>query len=387
MKFMLAHTRDHLKVSINVSCIWEYLHSHSHLHLFIVLSEIDIGSENPHKPQDLQKISALNKLSRITSLNWGDENEILIGRANKFVKIYDANAGDFTSNVEMIDGPIVGLARYNGRIIAGIENGKVQIFAETPAIIETGDHMSKMRQCKEDGKLIVTGGKERQNKLKVWDLETQTKIFESKNVKNDFLQLEVPIWDTDVTFSNQHTLASCSRYGYIRLFDLRINNKIQQRRPILEYVNEKEHISYNCLATHDQTLYAATSSGIVRAFDVRKMKTILHTYKGFTGSISDMGVDSNGDYLFTSCLDRFVRVHSTKSPTLLYQCFVKSKATKILLHTKKETELDDSDCLFMGEVDDEKDDDDMNEEVHTENNTADADPEYDELFDKMQTVE
>lgn len=352
-------------------------------------TEIDVTADDPHAQTNLQNIAALNKFSRITSLNFGtDPNELLIGRANKFVKVYDATAGEFTSNIEMLDAPIVGLARYESRLIAGIGTGRIQILAETPAELQTGDHMSVLCQCPQNRKLVATGGKERQNNVKVWDLETQTKVFQSKNVANDYLQLEVPVWDSDVAFADATTLLTCSRYGYIRRFDTRA-----QRRPVVEYRNEKEQIAYNCLATYGDLLFSGTSTGIIRAFDQRRLKVIAHTYKGFTGSISDVGVDETGRFLYSGSLDRYVRVHCVESTALMYQCYVKSKATKVLLRTKvaptaEETSvvdglLNDSDCVFMGRTEEGDEDEDEEADAQPE---AGSDPEFDELFENMKTI-
>lgn len=347
----------------------------------ISYTEIDVAASDPHKQHNLQAISALNKYSRITSMDWGDTDEILIGRANKFVKIYDAKVADFTSNIEMCGAPIVGLARYNGRLIAGIGTGHIQIIADTPATLATGDHMSKMRQCPSNGRLVATGGKERQNNLKVWDLDAQKCTFTSKNVPNDYLQLEVPVWDADVIFTDENCLATCSRFGYIRRYDTRA-----QRRPVLEYVNSKEQISYSCLATYGDMIWTGASTGIVRAFDLRKLKVVAHTYKGFTGSISDVGVDTTGKYLYSSSLDRYVRVHCRETTALLYQCYVKSKATKVLLREKTASdELNDTDCVFMGEVDEDSEiDEEANE--HEPDDPPGSDPEFDELFENMPTI-
>lgn len=345
-------------------------------------TEIDLTADDPHKQANLQSIAALNKFSRITSLDWGtSSDEILIGRANKFVKIYDLSAPDNSSNIELLDAPIVGLARYEGRLVAGLGSGKIQIVADTPAVLETGDHMSRMSQCKQNGTLVATGGKERQNNLKVWDLQTQTKTFTSKNVPNDYLQLEVPVWDSSLVFADETTLLTCSRYGYIRQYDTRA-----QRRPVVEYRNEKEQISYNCLATAGDLVFAGSSTGVIRAFDHRRLKVVAHTYKGFTGSISDIGLDETGRFLYSASLDRYVRIHCAESTALLYQCYVKSKATKILLRTKTvdaaETSLNESDCVFMGEeqLDGEDDDEEQPEDE------PGSDPEFDEIFDNMQTI-
>lgn len=339
-------------------------------------------ADNPHAQENLQSIGSLNKHSRVTSMEWGDGDEIIVGRANKFIKIYDASDSQFTSTIEL-DGVIIGAGRYDGKIIAGLASGKVQIFQEKKECLETGDHMSRMRQCKENKKLIATGGKGRQNNLKVWDLETKTKVFTSKNLPNDYLELEVPVWDSDLVFLDANNLATCSRYGYLRVYDTR-----KQRRPVLEYVNSKEQIVYGCATAHQNTLFVGSASGIVRAYDTRKMKTILHTYKGFTGSVTDIVTDNSGKYIFTSCLDRFVRVHSVESTALQYQCYVKSKATQILMRSYD----DDSDCMVLegnsNETDDkvEQQSDDDDDDEDSDEKTA-SDSEYEEMFQNMQTVE
>lgn len=345
---------------------------------------IDVTADDAHAQTNLQAIAALDKHSRITSLSFGaDHSELLIGRANKFAKVFDANVGEFTSSIEMLDAPIVGLARYDGRLIAGIGTGRIQIVAETPAVLETGDHMSLMCQCADNRKLVATGGKERQNNVKLWDLETQQRVFHSKNVANDFLQLEVPVWDSHLSFAGEHQLLTCSRFGYIRRYDVRV-----QRRPVAEYRNEKEQIAYNCLATHGDLMFTGTSTGVIRAFDQRRLKVVAHTYKGFTGSISDVGVDETGRFLYSASLDRYVRVHCAESTALMYQCYVKSKATKVLLRTKSATEepaavdANESDCVFLG-AEEEDDDEEDRDEGHA---GAGSDPEFDQLFDNMKTI-
>lgn len=360
-------------------------------------TEIDVTADNPHAQNNLQEIAALNKFSRITSLNFGSSrDELIIGRANKFIKVYDASAGAFTSSVEMLDAPIVGAGRFENRLVAGIGTGRIQILAhDAPTVLETGDHLSTLTQCAQDARLVATGGKDRQNAVKVWDLEALKCVFQAKNVANDFLQLEVPVWETAVRFADDGTangaqLLTCSRHGYIRRYDTRV-----QRRPVSEYRNEKEPIAYNCLATFGDQLFVGTSTGIVRSFDQRRLKVVQHTYKGFAGSISDVGVDETGAFVYSASLDRYVRVHGVESTALMYQCYVKSKATKVLLRTKPVAEreaveedeetattgLNDSDCVCLGAEEDEED-----EEAENGADAAGSDPEFDELFDNMRTV-
>lgn len=346
------------------------------LTIFPVSSILGIGlaDEDPHKQTNLEDIQTLTKSSRITTLNFGNtEDEILLGRVEPVVKVYEPTLNAITGSHSFEHGPVVGLAKFNGKIIAGLGNGKIQIGHKKMTFLETGDAMSRLRQCATERKLIASGGKERQNNLKVWNLESNQCVFRTKNIPNDFLQLEVPIWDNDFAFIDANCLSTCSRYGYVRVYDMR-----KQRRPIFNYTNDKEQISYSCLTVHGDVVFCGTTTGVMHAFDLRKMKHVLHTYKGFAGSISDIGIDESGKFVYSASLDRFVRVHHSESTILQYQCYVKSKATRILLRqytpVKVKEESNKPTKKSTSNVDSNKDEDD------------DDDDDFDEMFNKMPTV-
>lgn len=352
---------------------------------YSVFAEIVVHDENPHKQTNLESIQSLDKTSRITALNWdNDGGEILVGRVKPVVRVYSLEKDNFLKDAEVSEGSVVGLAKFNGKLVAGLSNGNIQIGTGKKAqIISAGDAMTRFRQCPVERKLIATGGKERQNNLKVWSLETNECVFKTKNVPNDFLQLEVPIWDNDFGFIDANSLTTCSRYGYVRVYDMR-----QQRRPALNFVaNENTPISFTSLATHSDEVFVGTTTGVMHAFDLRKMKVILHTYKGFSGSISDVTLDKKGEHVCTASLDRFVRVHDTESTALMYQCYVKSKATRVLLRDVERPEED-----VVEEVEDvvESSDD---EDIEGDGGNSSADPEeddvdeFDAIFDNMPTVE
>lgn len=212
---------------------------------------------------------------------------------------------------------------------------------------------------------MAVGGKDRENRLKVFDLEAQKVIFTSKNVPHDNLQLEVPVWDSDLSFVNESEtcLATCSRHGYIRYYDSR-----KQRRPVHNFVDNRDQ-AYNSLAERNGIIYVSTTTGGLFAFDLKNMKVPLHTYKGAVGSITSIAIDETGKFLFSASLDRHVRVHNAEKTNLLYQCYVKSKASQILMKSADESLLKEY----------KKD----QEEEEVEN----SDGEFDTLFDKMQTVE
>lgn len=328
--------------------------------------------ENPHKQTNLETIANLTKTSRITALDFGDDDtEILVGRIEPVVKVYQTTRGTITGSHTVESGPVVGLAKFNGKLIAGLADGRIQIgTGETATHLSSGDAMDHMKQCRTSRHLVACGGKERQNNLKVWNLETGDCVYRTKNVPNDFLQLEVPIWDTDIGFIDANCLATCSRHGYVRVYDMR-----QQRRPIGIFTNEKEQIGYTCLATHGDNVFVGTTTGMAFAFDVRLMKQVLHTYKGFSGSISCVSTDNAGKYLCTSSLDRFVRVHHADTTALQYQCYVKSKATRVLLR----------ECAPKIKEESDSEDDEVAEGIKEEAGDS-SDDEFDRMFEQMPTV-
>ncbi|XP_063700021.1 WD repeat-containing protein 74 [Culicoides brevitarsis] len=332
---------------------------------------LDISQENPFREHQIEKVEKLEKNNGITSLSWSnpkEKSEILVGREDGVVKVFDFVKLQHSWKLE---GKVMGLGKFDGKIIAAVDNGDVHLLSENAAKpVETlqlsGDNISRLRQCLDDPNLIATGGKERKNNLKVIDLTAKKVVFTTKNLPNDELDLEVPVWDTDFAFLTPNVLGTCSRHGYVRVYDSK-----QQRRPVFNYKNDKEQISYVSMAAHGDLIFVGANLGVVRAFDRRSMKHAVHTYKGFVGSVTSLALDTKGKYLVAGCLDRYVRVFDVESPSALFQCYVKSKVTQVLLQDIKGEAMDGTEEAIKLK----------------ERNRIENDPEYEALFNNMQTVE
>ncbi|XP_050840588.1 WD repeat-containing protein 74 [Serinus canaria] len=72
-----------------------------------------------------------------------------------------------------------------------------------------------MRQDPSRPHLVGTGGKE--NGLKVWDLQRpQEPLFRAKNVRNDWLDLRVPVWERDLQFlPGSQRVVTCTGHGQL----------------------------------------------------------------------------------------------------------------------------------------------------------------------------
>lgn len=263
MNYSLEHTRDHLKVRKNL------IEKYKMIITNYILSDVSpCNHDNPFHQKNLLELSKLNKDSRITALEFDNEEceQILIGRADQTAQLHPLNGGVTSQSVTLMSTPVVGLARYNDYLIGGLGTGQVQkvplnatdSLQKVPPVLIAGDDMAHMHQCTSERKLVATGGKGRQNNLKVFDIEVGKQVFTSKNLPNDFLQLEVPVWDSDVGFIDANILATCSRYGYVRVYDTR-----KQRRPVHTYSTE-DQMSFATLVARDQYIYTGTTMGALK---------------------------------------------------------------------------------------------------------------------------
>lgn len=210
------------------------------------------------------------------------KSEILIGRHQKTVQVHSVITELQQYTVDFENAPIVGLASYDNSLIAGFGNGQLQCLPVNNGGVDSslkgflldkvGDDMAHLRQCPVERNLVAIGGKGRQNNLKVLDMAAEGKqLFSTKNLPNDFLQLEVPVWDSDVGFiDSPHVLATCSRYGYVRVYDTR-----KQRRPVQLYATE-DQMSFTALAAKGNYIYTGTTMG---AMKVRIFRQLFEKFK------------------------------------------------------------------------------------------------------------
>lgn len=97
-----------------------------------------------------------------------------------------------------------------------------------------------------------------------------------------------------------------------------------------------------------------------------------------------MHLDDTGKYLASASLDRYVRIHDAESTVLQYQCYVKSKATRVLIRQLSEHQLQQQEPS-----DDEEEAEEGVKARKNNKRQAKATPrdaEYDDMFDQMPTV-
>ncbi|KAJ8704167.1 hypothetical protein PYW07_013461 [Mythimna separata] len=322
--------------------------------------------------ENLVDIKTLEKNEGITRLEWGnpEQTEILIGRKNQQIQVYDTVRG-FTKSysADFAPGEVVGLGRCQRKLLAAVSSGVVRIWSKkTEDIVQVGK-VDRMRMCADDSTVFGTGGEE--NDLKIWRIGEAAPTFVAKNLAHDWLQLRRPVWVSDLVFlrgEGGRLAAVCSRHGYVRLYDTRA-----QRRPVVSV--DFENMAATCITNSfdERQVLVGFGRGQLHQVDLRGGKPD-KGYKGAAGAIADIAVVSGTRLIVSVSLDRQLRVHSHASKELLYHQYLTSKLSCVLVQTESCTPLSRADAELKEEAEDA---------VKVE---AEDPDELDQLFDGMETV-
>lgn len=189
----------------------------------------------------------------------------------------------------------------------------------------------------------------------VVDLEQTKELWRSRNVPQDTLNMEVPIWDKDGAWIDDFTFSTSTAYGHVRVYDIRA-----QKRPILNLSISSEvsrqkgtskiqqltrmdnTISLNCIRTNifsSNRLITSSNRGDMYTIDIRKENAnknghVLGRFKGVQGSIRDIVMDESfPDTVFATGLDRFLRAFDTNTHQELGKCYLKLRQTSLAFIT------------------------------------------------------
>ncbi|XP_041366173.1 WD repeat-containing protein 74-like [Gigantopelta aegis] len=289
-----------------------------------------------NKWDNLNKIIEADKEKQICSLCWGngDESEIFCGLKNNTVLIYDVNTQTFHDEIAPFNeekGKLKEILKFDTNLVAGFDTGVVKIWKdENLTEINTGENLSCLVQNLEDQSKIATGGKE--NDLKVWDLNCVNEpVFKAKNVRNDWLNLHVPVWVLRIQFIPQSSkIVSCTGHHQVRVYD----PSSPQRRPVLDMNFDEYPITSMSLRNDKEfEVVVGNTQGSMALLDLRQGK-IIQKYKGFAGTFKHIQCHSSLPLVASCGLDRFLRIHDIESRELLHKFYLKSRLNCLLFSSK-----------------------------------------------------
>ncbi|CAH0599504.1 unnamed protein product [Chrysodeixis includens] len=323
--------------------------------------------------ENLINIKDLRKDDSITRLEWGnaEQTEILVGKKNQQIQLYSTISG-FTKSftADFAPGHIVGLGRSKGKIVAALSSGVVKLWTRKHKDLINVGKLDRMRMCPDDDTVFATGGDE--NDLKIWRLDEAAPTFTAKNLPHDWLQLRRAVWVSDLALlpgEGGRLAAVCSRHGYVRLYDTRA-----QRRPVINV--DFENMAATCIATSfdERQVLVGFGRGQLHQVDLRKGKPD-KGYKGAAGAVTDIAAVRHGRLIVSCSLDRQIRVHDYASKELVYQKYLTSKLSCLLVQEARATPLARAEG---GEVKEEEEQ--VKVEAEGERDDLDA------LFEMMDTV-
>ncbi|GFN75674.1 WD repeat-containing protein 74-like [Plakobranchus ocellatus] len=268
--------------------------------------------------QNLNELNNVSANHEIKSMCWNDfdESVIFTGQRDGSIFRYSITNEDVVPvpiefsgemgifrNIKSHDDLIIsafskGIVKCN-RVTMENSNLESQLYVD----IDAGTDLYCMDHNRHFPSSILTGGKE--NPLKIWDISAPKEpIFSAKNVKNDWLNLTVPVWVTKAEFYFQSDkVITGTAKAHIRLYD----PSTPQRRPVID-IESKETSPITALSVRPNSNFqvvAGTGKGSLVLVDLRK-KSVVRNYKGVKGGVTDIKFHPVHPYFVTSSVDRHI---------------------------------------------------------------------------------
>ncbi|KAI9239880.1 MAG: WD40-repeat-containing domain protein [Podila humilis] len=308
-----------------------------------------------------------------------DKKHLVVARKSGVIQLVDPKDGapvtefkQTLAKVDKVDTIFVGLFANSESIISCTNTGTltVQNIQDRSKIstMSVGKDICRMRVHPREHHVVATAGKEQE--LTIWDLSvllkgpetpkkgkgkgkkneskpveekapykakeilTNGQIFKAKNVKNDHLDLRVPVWNTDLQFLNQFDItriAVGTRHHQIRVYDTK-----GARRPAVDA--EVGTMPVVAIANGKDASEVVFSDTVTNVYSVDTLTgAILGQYKGFTGVATALATftpfeDSTTTHLVTVAMDRCLRVHEMdKTRKLLHKVYLKQRMTAVVV--------------------------------------------------------
>ncbi|KAM4721583.1 WD repeat-containing protein 74 [Rhinophrynus dorsalis] len=303
-------------------------------------------------------VSSLTKGQEVTAMCWGDpqETEILLGCSDGTVKVFNTEKSKFTEIHECRggEGAFRGLGVMDNAIITCVESGLLKVWKEGATEnleVQVGAGVERMRQCDAQRHRVGTGGKE--NDLKIWDLERpEEPLFKAKNVRNDWLDLRVPVWIRDLGFiPGSDKIVTCTSHHQVRIYD----PSSPQRRPVLEVLFEEDPLTALSITPEGRSVVVGNSHGNMGIIDLRKGR-LLRSLKGSAGSLRSIQCHTSMPLVASCGLDRFLRIHNLTDKELLHKVYLKSRLNCLLLTSRDKWEEEEVASTPAEDVKEEEED-------------------------------
>jgi ribosome biogenesis protein NSA1 len=269
-----------------------------------------------------------------------NEDYFVTAHKDNYVKLHNYNDTEFRfESVLVSDASTVTMQYSDNKIYATQSDGTISyldtIIDESNAYLEDAQKLYKAKATLTNksklnpyntGQMAILC---KDTNLQLLDIENQKVIWKARNVKNDYLDLAVPICDMDCAFRSETQCFVVNSYRKVRLYDLKENP-----RPARDYQWEKDKYPFmNCVLSQDRRyLYVSDTAGSVFVLDTRKEFKMVGKLKGTLGSVTAMAISQANPYLITVSLDRYARVYNTNTNQLFRKIYLKNKLNAVAIY-------------------------------------------------------
>lgn len=331
--------------------------------------------------------ASTGRQAEITCLDWGSNKAscLLAGRRNGWVIRFNPRAGTATRLPVQVPAGLPTIRRVladDQLTITAWSNGCVSghhldLTSDVPVDpvlqVQAGGHLSHM-DYSSASHLLATGGKE--NPLKIWDVTSpQQPIFCAKNVRNDWLNLRVPVWETRTEFlPGTNQVVTSTGYSQVRLYD----PSSPQRRPVIELqLDDKGHkYPITALAGRSDShlqFVVGTTVGTLALADLRKKAFIKHYKAGTGGGIVDLKCHPSAPTFASGSIDGYIHWFDLNTSKKVHSMYLHSPVNCLLF--PPEVSLSGDNRVLSEEV---------SKSVHTE---SENDDEEDDVWDQLEVVQ
>lgn len=147
-------------------------------------------------------------------------------------------------------------------------------------------------------------------------------IWKSKNVKNDKLDLRVPIWVHNILFQSETEFITVTKYGQLRMYDTS-----KGRRPFADIKISDHPITSLSFADSNMKEIIYSDTHMTTALFNLDEKLSLGKFAGATGAVQDIHVC--GTLLATGGLDRYLRVFDISTREIAGKIFIGTQVSRV----------------------------------------------------------
>ncbi|CAO3646250.1 unnamed protein product [Cunninghamella blakesleeana] len=207
-------------------------------------------------------------------------------------------------------------------------------------LIDSSSSSSKENEVKEENEKKDSKKNKGQNPHQKQKNNVPGLLYEAKNVKNDFLNLQQPVWIHDLQFMNEDgsQIALSTHHHQIRLYDFK-----KARRPVINTeIGKKPLTTLSIGQDFDHVVFTDTMNDV--GFFNIKTEKLAGQLKGFSGAAkatqispmpnlkSEKNQEENPIIVSVS-LDRFLRIHELKTrlKVMEHKIYLKQRLTSLLI--------------------------------------------------------